>query len=245
MKEAMKNSKMGSHGFSLVEVIFVAGLMSVILGAIISQISQMQQRSRTEQTKVDIFQESRDFVDQFIRDMRETGYPSIRMFDTSSWTTALASPASSDYRLATGVIYVAPSEIKFEGDIEGDGKVDVVDYKLVATGNNCPCLQRGWVDKNSGTETLSNEVQNVQNAGTTADPIFVAYTASGTAVASADMTTTSGQQALATIKTVSIRIKTKSAVVDVQTTLAPETTLSGQVTIVNCSLAATGQSNSC
>src|SRR6266853_305756 len=245
MKEAMKNSKIGSHGFSLLEVIFVAGLLSVILGAVFSQIAQMQQRSRTEQAKVDIFQESRDFVDQFVRDVREAGYPSIRMFDTSSWTTAVASPASSDSRLAIGVIYIAPSEIKFEGDIEGDGEVDVVDYKLVATGNNCPCIQRGWIDKGTGTATLSNEVQNVQNAGTTADPIFVAYTASGTAVTSSDMTTTSGKQALATIKTVSIRLKTKSGVVDPQTQLAPETTLSGQVTIVNCSLATTGQTNSC
>src|SRR6266853_3496133 len=213
MNEATKNSNNGSHGFSLLEVIFVAGLLSVILGAVFSQIAQMQQRSRTEQAKVDIFQESRDFVDQFVRDVREAGYPSIRMFDPSSWTTALASPASNDSRLATGVVYIAPSEIKFEGDIEGDGEVDVVDYKLVATGNNCPCIQRGWVDKGTGTATLSNEVQNVQNAGTTSDPIFVAYTAPGTAVTSADLTTTSGKQALATIE--------------------------------NCSLATTGQSNSC
>jgi len=64
-------------------------------------------------------------------------------------------------------------------------------------------------------------------------------------VISADMTTVAGRQALATIKTVQIRLKTKSAVVDPKTQLAPETTLSGQVTIVNCSLAATGQTNSC
>jgi hypothetical protein len=195
--------------------------------------------------KLDIFQESRDSVDQFVRDAHEAGYPSYRMFDTTSWTTAVASPVYTDSRLAAGIILIGPSEIKFEGDIEGDGSVDVVDYKLVATGNNCPCLQRGAVDKTSGTAVFSNEVQNVQNSGTTADPIFVGYTASGTAVSSADLTSLANQQALASIKSVLIRIKTKSGVIDPQTQQAAESTLSGQVTIVNCSLAATGQTNSC
>jgi hypothetical protein len=167
------------------------------------------------------------------------------MFDTSSWTTAVSSPASNDSRLATGIILIGPGEIQFEGDVEGDAKIDVLDYKLVATGNNCPCLQRGGVDKSTGTATLSNEVQNVQSAGTTADPIFVGYTAAGTAVTSADMTTAAGKVALATIKSVQIRIRTKAAILDTQTGQAPETTLGGQVTIVNCSLATTGQTNSC
>jgi hypothetical protein len=59
------------------------------------------------------------------------------------------------------------------------------------------------------------------------------------------LTTIAGRQALATIKTVLIRIKTKAGVADPQTGQAAETTLSGQVTIVNCSLTATGQTNSC
>jgi len=221
------------------------GLMSIIVGAIVSQIAVMQQRSRGEQAKVDIFQESRDFVDQFVRDAHQAGYPSTHMFDTTTWTTAPASPIYTDARLAAGIILMGPSEIKFEGDVEGDGEVDIVDYKLVAAGNNCPCLQRAAVDKISGTAVFSNEVQNVQSAGTTADPIFVGYTAAGTAVTVANLTTLANQQALATIKTVAIRLKTKAGVVDPGTGLAAESTLSGQVTIVNCSLAATGQSNSC
>ena len=220
-------------------------LMSIIVGSVTKQIAVMQQRSRGEQSKVDIFQESRDFVDQFVRDGREAGYPSSRMFDTTSWTTAVAAPVYTDSRLAAGIVFIGPSEIKFEGDVEGDGKIDVVDYNLLATGNNCPCLQRGAVDKASGTAVFSNEVQNVQSAGTSADPIFVGYTAAGTAVTSADLTTLAGRQSLATIKTVLIRLKTKANVADAQTGQAAETTLSGQVTILNCSLTATGQTNSC
>ncbi len=245
MKRLTRKSKMSSHGFSLIELMVVMVLMSIVVGAVVDQIAVILQRSRTEQAKVDIFQEARDFVDQFVRDSHATGYPSKRMFDTASWTTAPLSPIYAEPKLAAGIIFIGPSEIKFEGDVEGDAKVDVVDYKLVASGNNCPCLQRTSYDKSTASPNPSNEVENVQSAGTTADPIFVSYTASGTAVISADLTTVAGRQALATIKTVQIRLKTKSAVVDPKTQLAPETTLSGQVTIVNCSLAATGQTNSC
>jgi prepilin-type N-terminal cleavage/methylation domain-containing protein len=245
MKQRTQRSKPRTRGFSLIELMIVMVLMSIIVGAVMRQISLMQQRSRGEQSKVDIFQESRDFVDQFVRDAHQTGYPSSRMFDTTSWTTAVASPVYTDSRLAAGVIFIGPSEIKFEGDVDGDGVVDVVDYNLLATGNNCPCLQRGAVSKVSGSTVFSNEVQNVQSAGTTADPIFVGYTAAGTAVTSADLTTLAGRQALATIKTIMIRVKTKANLADSQSGLASETTLSGQSVVVNCSLTATGQTNSC
>jgi hypothetical protein len=162
------------------------------------------------------------------------------MFDTTGWT---ATQVSS--RIATGIIKIAANEIQFEGDVDGDGNVHVVDYALQSTGNNCPCLQRSDILKSSGTTVFSNDVQNVQTAGTTADPLFIAYTSSGTTVTSADMTSSAGKNALATIKTVQFTLKVKAPILDTQTGLAPETTLGGQVTIGNCSLAATGQTNSC
>src|ERR1700730_16731831 len=194
MKRLTQKSNMGSQGFSMIELLIVMLMMSILVGSVVSQIAVIQQRSRTDQAKVDIFQESRDFVDQFVRDAHEAGYPSIRMFDTSSWATAAASPIYTDARLAAGIILIGPSEVKFEGDVEGDGSVDVVDYNLLATGNNCPCLQRSAVDKSSGVAVFSNEVQNVESAGTTADPIFVAYTATGTAVTTGDLTTLANRQ---------------------------------------------------
>jgi prepilin-type N-terminal cleavage/methylation domain-containing protein len=235
MKQPMK-----SRGFSLLEVMVVVILMTILIASVLSMITLTQQRARAEQVKVDTFQEAREFADQFVRDLHQAGYPSKRMFDTTGWT---ATQVSS--RIATGVIKIAANEIQFEGDVDGDGNVHVVDYALQSTGNNCPCLQRSDILKSSGTTVFSNDVQNVQTAGTTADPLFIAYTSSGTTVTSADMTSSAGKNALATIKTVQFTLKVKAPILDTQTGLAPETTLGGQVTIGNCSLAATGQTNSC
>jgi type II secretory pathway pseudopilin PulG len=229
----------------MLELLVVVLLMSVVLGAVLSQIEMVQQRARTEQVKVDIFQEAREFGDQITRDWHQAGYPSVRMFDTTGWSPALASPSSSDSRLATGIILIGPGEVQFEGDVNGDGRVDVLDYKLVSSGNDCPCLQRSEVLKSSGGTVFSSALQNVQSGGTSSDPIFVGYTAAGTAVTSADMTTAGGQNSLATIKSIQWQIKIKAPTVDPQTGLAPETTLHGQVALGNCSLAATGQTNSC
>src|SRR5712692_5742795 len=223
-------------GFSLPELLVVLLIMSVIAGAVLSQISLVQQRSRTEQSRLDMFQEARDFMDQLTRDLHQTGYPNIRMFDTSSWSPALNATPRNDTRLAAGLLKIAPDEITFEGDVDGDGQVDVLDYKLVQTGNNCPCLQRSQVLKSTGGNVFSTEVQNVRNAGTTADPVFLAYTTDGTLVSSAGTTTSGGQQALAGLKTIRIVLKVKAPVVDPQTQLAPEVSLGGVIVISNCSL---------
>jgi prepilin-type N-terminal cleavage/methylation domain-containing protein len=245
MTQRKSGSPITIRGFSLLETLVSLAVMSILMTAVLSQIGQIQQRARTEQVKLDIFQDSREFMDQFTRDLHQTGYPTLRMFDTSGFSPALASPSTNDSRIAVGVTKIAADEIVFEGDVDGDGQVDVMDYKLVSSGDGCPCLQRSQVLKSGGGTAFSTAVQNVQSAGTSADPIFVAYKGDGTSVTSADMTTTAGQQNLAGVKTVQFTLKIKADVVDPQTRTAPETSLAGQVLLRNCSLAASSQYNSC
>jgi hypothetical protein len=76
--------------------------------------------------------------------------------------------------VAAGLIKVSNTEIIFEGDVDGDGVVDSVRYRLVDSAGNspptgtCPCtIQRSQKPKVSGTNpgsqptSWSQELQNV------------------------------------------------------------------------------------
>ena len=77
------NRKAAQQGFSLLELMIVLLVLSVMMGAVFSQIRLVQIRSTAEQTKLDMFQESREFMDQLQRDLHEAGYPNIRNFGPS------------------------------------------------------------------------------------------------------------------------------------------------------------------
>jgi prepilin-type N-terminal cleavage/methylation domain-containing protein len=72
------------NGFSLLEMMLVLLIFSVVSGGIFLQLNTAQQRAFSEQVKLDNFQEARDFVDQFFRDINQIGYPNSRMVDTTS-----------------------------------------------------------------------------------------------------------------------------------------------------------------
>jgi hypothetical protein len=84
---------------------------------------------------------------------------------------------ASNPAVAAGLVYVSNTKIIFEGDMEGDGIVDSVEYVLVdSTGTNppanCPCtLQRNQIAKAAvtpwvqGPRVFYQELQNVVNSG--------------------------------------------------------------------------------
>ena len=140
------------RGFSLTEVLVVMAILGVVSGALFQQIATVQQRGYTEQVKVDDFEEARDFVDQFFRDINQIGYPNSRMVDTTSasWSPALASPLVNDSRLAIGLVKIDANEIRFEADSNGDGNPESLIYKVNGSGTCTACLQRSQVDKVTG-----------------------------------------------------------------------------------------------
>src|SRR3954454_17793710 len=75
-----------ASGFSLIELMIVLVVLLVITGAICQVIKLSTERSVTEQTKVDMFQEAREFMDQMSRDLRQAGYPNPRSMDPSPLT---------------------------------------------------------------------------------------------------------------------------------------------------------------
>ena len=70
-----------TSGFSLLELMVVLIIVLTISGAVFQTINMTTQRSAAEQTKVDMFQEAREFMDQMSRDLRQAGYPSPRNYD--------------------------------------------------------------------------------------------------------------------------------------------------------------------
>jgi prepilin-type N-terminal cleavage/methylation domain-containing protein len=63
------NPKTGSRGFSLIEMLIATAIVTAVLAVVMSAIIQMQQRSKTENTTVDVSQQTRDFIDQMVRDI--------------------------------------------------------------------------------------------------------------------------------------------------------------------------------
>src|SRR5258708_1550881 len=137
------------HGFSLIEMMIVVAIMGIVSAGILSQMDTAQQRNYSEQVKLDNFQEARDFVDQFFRDVNQIGYPNSRLVDTTSllWVppldaTALTgtyglwvSPYINDSRLAIGLVSIGVQAVQFEGDIKGDGVVQSVIYQINGSGS--------------------------------------------------------------------------------------------------------------
>jgi prepilin-type N-terminal cleavage/methylation domain-containing protein len=235
---------MRPKGFSVIELMISMAVLLTISAAVFQVVNLATQRSSTEQAKVDMFQEAREFMDQMSRDLRQAGYPNPR---NVSPTLLTATPEANDLRTAAGLVKIDSGDLWFEGDMDGTGTVSVVRYHLdTSTTNNCPCLKRSQLNKVTGdpltgqsTEVYQVEVQGVQNTN-----IFSARS-DGTNVTLPITFATNGGVTIATIDTVQAVLTLQSPVVDPQTRQRPVTTLVSTVKMNNCSQAATGKSMSC
>ncbi len=247
------------HGFTLLELMMVVLIMGIVSAGILAQMDTAQQRNYTEQVKLDNFQEARDFVDQFFRDINQIGYPNVRMVDTASlsWVPPLttqttyswASQYINDNRMAIGLVSIDANTVQFEGDMKGDGVVQSVIYQINGSGTCALCLQRSQVDKASAnpltgqTQDWGTEVNDVLS-----NPIFKYFKADGTQVTGLpwNISTSAGAQTLASIKTIKISLTIRNnSTIDPKTRLPIETNFEGEVSINNCSMATTGRPESC
>ncbi len=152
-------------GFSLIELLTVVVILMLVTGVVFQQIDLVQKRGRLEDVKMDLTQESREFVEQMVRDLHTSGYPNKRMYIVNLVDI-------NDSRNAVGLVLVSPTQLWFEGDVDGDGQVDSIQYELQANGGSCPCtIRRSQVVKASGTEpwnqatNFNMEVNDVVNSG--------------------------------------------------------------------------------
>lgn len=256
----LKQGKSGAQsGFSLVELMLVLLVLTIVMGVVFNDINSVQKRYRTEESKLDLTQESREFLDQIVRDMHQAGYPGTKQYAVN----VLGGTPDNDSRNAVGLVSVSSTDLWFEGDIDGDGQVDSVRYTLQATGGNCPCtVRRSQVIKVNGvaplaqTVTYSVEVQNVINsgglypiAGTSrfggapvsndtlyseykSAALFTAYNNSG-AVVTLPVDISTNRTLLKTIKTIRINLNVLSPNTDLQTGLRPAVAMTATARLNN------------
>lgn len=173
MRKGKRNSQ---RGFSLLEMLVVIAIFTIIMGAVVSQIVTAQKRYHAEEKKMDITQQSREFVDQIARDLHQAGYPNSKMYGTGVLVPA-ATP-ENDSRNAVGLVKFAYDEIGFEADVDGDDSVDTVNYRLVpdGTAGACPCrIERFQAPKTNGAapypqplgapNVVRTGLQNIANSG--------------------------------------------------------------------------------
>jgi Tfp pilus assembly protein PilW len=236
-----------ARGFSVIELMVAIMVMMIVVGGIFGVIDVVNQRSATEQAKLDMFQEAREFVDQMSRDLHQAGYPNPRNFLGTGVLTA--SPITNDLKNAVGIVKVADGDVWFEADVEGTGTVSVVRYHLdTSTTNGCPCLRRSQLPKITGnpvtgqtTENYQVEVQGVENTA-----IFSAFTrgTTGTPITlPVDFNTNPTD--IANVDTIKVTLSLRSPVVDPKTGRHPESILVATVKLNNCSQAATAAAMSC
>jgi len=218
MIDTKKCRRKAQHGFTLLELIVSVSILTAVIGVVTTGIMDIQKKSASDVNKVGLAQESRQFMDQILRDLRQSGFPSLAMFDPASGVT------TSSNNVAIGLISFSTSAIQFEGDIDGSGVSEVYIQVVVPTGG-CPCVvQRGTVLKSvGGTPDYYTELDNVMSQN-----IFTAYKYDGSAWVS-------GTDDISLIKNIGITLYVQSPTPDVNQSTAtyPTTTMVSEVRINN------------
>ena len=245
MKQTSKRHK--AHGGTLVELMVALGILGLVTAGIFSQLDAATQRISAEQVKVDNFDEARDFVDQFFRDINQIGYPNghmVSFLPTPLTVAANLTAAQADSRVAIGLVKISANSIWFEGDINGSGIVQSVQYQINGSGTCTLCFQRSAVPKVAASPLTG---QSAADWGTEVNDlvtptIFTYFDANGnqlTPSPSADIV--SNPAMLAQVKTIHISLTIQnSAVMDPKTHQPIQTSFEGEVSLNNCSLAAVG-----
>ena len=237
-------TRRNERGHTLVELLVAIGILGLVTAGVFGQLNTAAQRIYTEQVKVDNFDQARDFVDQFFRDINQIGYPNGRI--VTNLTNGINDP-----RVAVGLVKISPTSIWFEGDINGTGVVQEVRYKINGSGNCSLCFQRSTIAKTNAaplTQTGGDWGTEVNDLTTTT--IFTYFDVSGNQIVPPaepggyDIGSNGPQ--LASVKTIHISLTIQDPnVTDPKTHAQIQTSFEGEVSLNNCSLAATANPMSC
>jgi type II secretory pathway pseudopilin PulG len=168
LKKATSGTFRKQLGFSAIEMLVAVALLMAVLGVVVKGMTDVQKRNFAETSNVDAVQDTRDFIDQMVRDIHGVGYPPPQVICYGGAAcppgTQNVQPYCTDPKfdgqsnalvrlnasVACGITSFSTTSVTYEGDLDGSGVVSVVFLNLVTPPgkNSCPCiLQRGVVPK--------------------------------------------------------------------------------------------------
>jgi prepilin-type N-terminal cleavage/methylation domain-containing protein len=211
-------------GFSLLELMVTMAILTIVIGVVTQGLNTMQVRNTVETNKVDLTQESRQFMDQIINDIHQSGFPRISLFDAAALVSG--NDCTKYTYVACGIINLDSKSITFQGDVDGTG-VSVVTIQLIVPNTGCPCIiQRGTVLKSvGGTPPYYTEVNNVMNQN-----VFSAYQNDGTSVA---LPITNVYSSGLNVDAIGVNLYVRSSQPDAKTGIYPSVTMASTVKVNN------------
>ena len=115
-----------ARGFSLLELMIVLGLVSAVLGAVLSTLMEGDRVSMLGRQESEMGRQLRDILTLMVKELRRAGLPPLNAYDghylRSSGRLNLVS---------RGILSQSHSgRLVFTGDINADNRVDYVEYAL-------------------------------------------------------------------------------------------------------------------
>lgn len=228
------------NGFTLVEMMISLAILSIVFAVVVEGINTMQARNFVETNKLDLTQQTREFMDQIVNDIDQAGYPNLNMFDPGSFTAPQsAADCTLDPNVACGFISVSGTDLQFEGDVDGSGVSEEWIQLRQTNGVGAaactapPCvIQRGtvsklaWANGAGTTPVYFTEVSGVMNT-----TIFTPYWNSGSLISPLPATRANTQ--LYNISAVGITLYVKSSQRDPKTGVYPTVTMVSTAKITN------------
>jgi prepilin-type N-terminal cleavage/methylation domain-containing protein len=171
----MRRKSYTSRGFTILELMVAMAIFTVICAAMFGLLELSQKKYSTESQMSGSFQEARLGVDQIVRDINVSGYPSVNMFsNTANPNSYAVGPFAwapgypTNPNCQVGITCTSPSDVELAVETDlGDGNgVSWVRYLLNGT-----TLYRGVAPKTAGPDpasaiplpSMTPFVQNVMN----------------------------------------------------------------------------------
>jgi len=144
----------------MVEMLVATAVFMIVTAGVMTLVSGTHRSYHNERADSETLSEGRAAQDLIVRDLRMAGYPAKNTYQASAGLTA-----DNSNLVATTFVTAATSVVAFDADLDGNGVVERVEYRLNGT-----TLERSDMPKNNDGSVAPPQyqpvVRNVINGST-------------------------------------------------------------------------------